>query len=158
MEFNVRIFQSAPKVPLGEMIAECDIRNSANQYTIDNLKGISIEKKFIETKAKMDGVSLLPYKIVKPEWMAFVPVTSRNGGKISLAFNDTDDETYIVSSAYTVVKVQDEERLNANYLFLMLQRAEFDRLARFNSWGSARETFTFSDLQRYEILCYPDFG
>lgn len=151
MEFNVRIFQSAPKVPLGEMIAECDIRNSANQYTIDNLKGISIEKKFIETKAKMDGVSLLPYKIVKPEWMAFVPVTSRNGGKISLAFNDTDDETYIVSSAYTVVKVQDEERLNANYLFLMLQRAEFDRLARFNSWGSARETFTFSDLQRYEI-------
>lgn len=151
MEFNVRIFQCAPKVPLGEMIAECDIRNSANQYTIDNLKGISIEKKFIETKAKMDGVSLLPYKIVKPEWMAFVPVTSRNGGKISLAFNDTDDETYIVSSAYTVVKVQDEERLNANYLFLMLQRAEFDRLARFNSWGSARETFTFSDLQRYEI-------
>lgn len=151
MEFNVRIFQSAPKVPLGEMIAECDIRNSANQYTIDNLKGISIEKKFIETKAKMDGVSLLPYKIVKPEWMAFVPVTSRNGGKISLAFNDTDDETYIVSSAYTVVKVQDEERLNANYLFLMLQRAEFDRLARFNSWGSARETFTFSDLQRYEV-------
>ena len=97
MEFNVRIFQSAPKVPLGEMIAECDIRNSANQYSIDNLKGISIEKKFIETKAKMDGVSLLPYKIVKPEWMAF------------------------------------------------------DRLARFNSWGSARETFTFSDLQRYEI-------
>ena len=47
MEFNVRIFQSAPKVPLGEMIAECDIRNSANQYTIDNLKCIRIEKKLI---------------------------------------------------------------------------------------------------------------
>ena len=145
-----KIFQGAPMVKLGELIEECDLRNSDNTYTINDLKGISIEKKFIETKANMDGVSLTSYKIVKPKWVTFVPVTSRNGNKISLAFNDTKN-TFIVSSAYTVFAVKNEDVLDASYLFLMLQRSEFDRIARFNSWGSARETYMFSDLERYEI-------
>ena len=145
-----KIFQGAPMVKLGELIEECDLRNSDNTYTLNDLKGISIEKKFIETKANMDGVSLTSYKIVKPKWVSFVPVTSRNGNKISLAFNDTKN-TFIVSSAYTVFAVKNEEVLDASYLFLMLQRSEFDRIARFNSWGSARETYMFSDLERYEI-------
>ena len=108
-------------VKLGELIEECDLRNSDNTYTLNDLKGISIEKKFIETKANMDGVSLTSYKIVKPKWVSFVPVTSRNGNKISLAFNDTKN-TFIVSSAYTVFAVKNEEVLDASYLFLMLQR------------------------------------
>ena len=145
-----KIFQGAPMVKLGELIEECDLRNSDNTYTLNDLKGISIEKKFIETKANMDGVSLTSYKIVKPKWVSFVPVTSRNVNKISLAFNDTKN-TFIVSSAYTVFAVKNEEVLDASYLFLMLQRSEFDRIARFNSWGSARETYMFSDLARYEI-------
>ena len=29
---------------------------------------------------------------------------------------------------------------------LFLTRSEFDRYARFNSWGSARETFNFEDM------------
>ena len=145
-----KIFQGAPMVKLGELIEECDLRNSDNTYTLNDLKGISIEKKFIETKANMDGVSLTSYKIVKPKWVSFVPVTSRNGNKISLAFNDTKN-TFIVSSAYTVFAAKNEDVLDASYLFLMLQRSEFDRIARFNSWGSARETYMFSDLERYEI-------
>ena len=34
---------------------------------------------------------------------------------------------------------------------LFLSRDEFDRYARFNSWGSARETFTFEDMKEVEI-------
>ncbi len=34
---------------------------------------------------------------------------------------------------------------------LYLSRAEFDRYARFNSWGSARETFSFEDMCDVEI-------
>ena len=150
MELSVKFFEGAPKVPLGELIVECDERNTKGLYTLDNLRGVSIEKKFIETKANMDGVSLTPYKIVEPTWISFVTVTSRNGGKISLAFNSSK-EPYIVSSSYVVVRVFDHKRLDPHYLFLMLQRGEFDRLARFNSWGSARETYSFEDLSRYEI-------
>lgn len=150
MELSVKFFEGAPKVPLGELITECDERNSKNLYTLDNLRGISIEKKFIETKANMEGVSLTPYKIVEPTWISFVTVTSRNGDKISLAFNDSETP-YIVSSSYVVIRVIDSNKLDPYYLFLMLQRGEFDRLARFNSWGSARETYSFEDLSRYEI-------
>ena len=34
---------------------------------------------------------------------------------------------------------------------LFLTRSEFDRYARFNSWGSARETFNFEDMCDVEI-------
>ena len=33
----------------------------------------------------------------------------------------------------------------------MLFRSEFDRYARFHSWGSARETFTWDDLIKVKI-------
>ena len=138
------------KVKVGEYVELCDERNSDNHYTLNDLRGISIQKKFIDTKADMQGVSLTPYIIVKPDYFAFVPVTSRNGEKITLAINDTDD-TYIVSSAYTVFRVKDTQKLLPDYLFMFFDRPEFDRYARFNSWGSAREVFTMDDMNDVRI-------
>ena len=34
---------------------------------------------------------------------------------------------------------------------MIFKRTEFDRYARFHSWGSARETFTWNDLVEVEI-------
>ena len=138
------------KVKVGDYIESCDERNSENHYTLNELRGISIQKKFIDTKADMQGVSLSPYIIVKPDYFAFVPVTSRNGEKITLAINDTDD-TYIVSSAYTVFRVKDKQKLLPDYLFMFFDRPEFDRYSRFNSWGSAREVFTMDDMNDVRI-------
>lgn len=138
------------KLKIGEFIEMCDERNSEGIYTLKNLCGVSIEKKFIDTKADMAGVSLAPYIVVKPDFFVFVPVTSRNGEKITLAINDSKD-TYIVSSAYTVFKVQDTNKLLPEYLFMFFNRPEFDRYARFNSWGSAREVFTMDDMNDVEI-------
>ena len=138
------------KLKIGEFIEVCDERNSEGIYTLKNLRGISIEKKFIDTKADMAGVSLAPYMVVKPDYFVFVPVTSRNGEKITLAINDSED-TYIVSSAYTVFRVKDTNRLLPEYLFMFFNRPEFDRYARFNSWGSAREVFTMDDMNDVEI-------
>ena len=138
------------KLKIGEFIEMCDERNSEGIYTLKNLRGVSIEKKFIDTKADMAGVSLAPYIVVKPDFFVFVPVTSRNGEKITLAINDSKD-TYIVSSAYTVFKVQDTNKLLPEYLFMFFNRPEFDRYARFNAWGSAREVFTMDDMNDVEI-------
>lgn len=138
------------KLKIGEFIEVCDERNSEGIYTLKNLRGVSIEKKFIDTKADMAGVSLVPYILVKPDYFVFVPVTSRNGEKITLAINDSED-TYIVSSAYTVFRVKDTNRLLPEYLFMFFNRPEFDRYARFNSWGSAREVFTMDDMNDVEI-------
>ena len=126
-----------------------DERNTDNFYTADDVRGISIEKKFIPTKADMEGVSLKNYSLVKPEDFAFVPVTSRNGGKLSIAQNDSE-EIFICSTAYVVFGTN-KEKLLPQYLMLFFNRAEFDRYARFHSWGSAREVFTWKDLCEVEI-------
>lgn len=135
---------------LGKLIQLCDARNENLQYSIEDVKGISIQKIFIETKADMAGVSLKPYYLVQPDDFAYVTVTSRNGEKITLAHNTTDN-TYIVSSSYVVFSVKDKDLLLSDYLFMYFNRPEFDRYSRFNSWGSARETFSWDDMCDMEI-------
>ena len=138
------------KYKLGDLIQIEDERNNNGIYTLDDVKGISISKIFIETKADMKDVSLSPYILVKPDFFAYVTVTSRNGEKITLAHNDTDN-TYIVSSSYVVFSVKRADLLNSDYLFMYFNRHEFDRYARFNSWGSARETFDWDTMCDIDI-------
>lgn len=57
---------------LGELLQIEDSRNYDNRYTLDDVRGISIQKIFIETKADMEGVSLSPYILVKPGSFAYV--------------------------------------------------------------------------------------
>lgn len=138
------------KYKLGDLIQLCDARNDDLQYGIEDVKGISIQKIFIETKADMTGVSLKPYYLVQPDDFAYVTVTSRNGEKITLAHNTTDN-TYIVSSSYVVFSVKETELLLSDYLFMFFNRSEFDRYSRFNSWGSARETLSWEDMCDMEV-------
>ena len=138
------------KYRLGELIAQCDEKNEDLKYTLENVRGISTQKFFIETKANMDGVSLKPYKVVNPDEFVYVADTSRRGDKIALAFNNSDG-AYLVSSVYTVFKVKDRDILSSEYLFMYFNRPEFDRYSRFNSWGSARETFEWDDFCDIEI-------
>lgn len=135
---------------LFDLIEQIDERNSSEKYGISDVKGISIQKIFIETKAKMDGVNLKPYKLVKPNTFAYVTVTSRNGEKITLAYNDSEN-TYIVSSSYIVFNVKRQDLLIPEFLFMYFNRPEFDRFSRYNSWGSARETFSWDDMCDIEI-------
>lgn len=143
-----------PEVSLGEYIDVCDERNSVGEYGLDSVRGISITKSLIYTKANMDGVSLAPYKLLRPREFSYVTVTSRNGQKISLAMNNTDN-TFIVSSSYEVFRSKNFNILLPEYIFLLLSRNEFDRYSRFNSWGSARETFDSSELCRVKISLPP---
>ena len=140
--------KTAPWVRLGDYIEECDERNTEGKYTLDDVRGISIEKKLIFTKANMDGITLEPYKLLKPLEFGYVTVTSRNGDKITLAIN-REKKTFLVSSSYKVFKTK--SKLLPEYLYLLLSRGEFDRYARFNSWGSARETFDWEEMCRINI-------
>ena len=130
---------------LGSYISMCENKNDDLLYGIDAVRGISIEKKFIDTKANMVGVSLKPYAIVNPNEFAYVTVTSRNGEKISLARNNSND-VYICSSSYIVFKINNTRELLPEYLSMLFERSEFNRYSRFNSWGSARETFDWEEM------------
>lgn len=143
-----------PSVPLGEYIEQSDERNIEEMYLLEDVTGISNEKSVIPTKADMKDVSLTPYKIFKPNEFCYVTVTSRNGGKISLALNNTG-QVKIVSSSYVVFRSIDKSILLPEYLFLLFNRPEFDRYTRFNSWGSARETFDWNEMCRVQIPLPP---
>jgi len=127
---------------LGDYIQQSDERNS--YLEIDNLLGISVNKIFIPSKSKKERLDLSKYKIVRPRQFGYVSVTSRNGEKISIAI--LDGEAGLVSSTYTVFEVKNTTGLLPEYLYLYFQRTEFDRYARFNSWGSARETFDWAEM------------
>ena len=135
---------------LGALIELCDVRNYDGLYTLDDIRGISTGKEFIDTKANMDGVSLSSYKVVDCQEFAYVADTSRRGDKIAIAFN-TGEKPVLISSIYTVFRVADKNRLLSDYLFMFFNRPEFDRYARFNSWGSARETFDWDTMCDIEI-------
>ena len=102
----------------------------------------------------MNGVSLTSYKVVAPREFAYVSDTSRRGDKMALAYNSGNTEI-LISSIYSVFRSKDEEVLLPEYLYLYFCRPEFDRYTRFNSWGSARETFDFSEMKRVQIPVPP---
>ena len=132
-----------PCVSIGKYLIPSDERNTRN-LSADSVRGLSVSKDMIKTKANMNGVSVTNYKVVPPRYIAYVSDTSRRGDKMSLGFNRTD-ETFLVSLISTVFKT-DAQYLLPEFLMLYVCRDEFDRYARFHSWGSARETFDWEDM------------
>jgi type I restriction enzyme S subunit len=138
------------KYKLGGLIEMTDERNYSGRYSLDSVKGISTEKVFIDTKANMDGVSLDSYKVVNPCEFSYVPDTSRRGDKIALAFNNST-EPVLISSIYSTFRISHNDLLLPEFLYMFFNRPEFDRYSRFNSWGSARETFSWEDFCNIDI-------
>lgn len=134
--------------PIGKYLILSDARNDMG-LEVDAVRGLAVSKGMIETKANMNGVSLSGYKIVPPHYIAYVSDTSRRGDKMSMGYNDTEN-TYLVSSISTVFTT-DTEKLLPEFLMLYFCRDEFDRYARFHSWGSARETFDWDEMCGVEI-------
>ena len=131
---------------LGEFIRQVDVRNK--NLEIDNLLGVSIEKRFIPSIANTVGTDFSSYKIVRRGQFAYGPVTSRNGNKISIAY--LNDEDAIISSSYTVFEVTECDVIDPEYLMLWFSRPEFDRYARFKSHGSVREIFDWDEMCKVE--------
>lgn len=127
---------------LGDYIVQSNERNRDLQVSF--LQGVSTSKILIKTKANTSGINFSTYKVVRTEEFVYVADTSRRGDKIALAMNSA--QPCIVSAIYTVFRVTKPIELLSEYLYLWFARPEFDRYARFNSWGSARETFDWSDM------------
>lgn len=127
-------------------ITRHDIRNGINGS--QNVMGVSTSKEFKEPTSKVNKNELANYKVVKPRQISFVQ-TTHNEKVFCNAFNNTDKD--VVVTSVNEVFSTNEEKLLPEYLVMFLNRSEFDRYARFHSWGSARETFTWNDLIKVEI-------
>ena len=132
---------------IGTYIVESNVKNSDNK--IKEVRSVSVTKEFKLTNAKVNKNELSNYLVVRPKEIAFVQ-TIGNEKVLAFAYNDYDYPV-VVSSVDKVFSSKDENVLDLQYLSLFLSRKEFDRYARFNSWGSAREVFTMDDMNDVEI-------
>lgn len=139
--------RNMPCDKIGDYIAESNVKNSDKK--IKEVRSVSVTKEFKLTNAKVNKEELGGYLVVNPKEIAFVQTTG-NEKVLAFAYNDYDYPV-VVSSVDKVFKSKDENILNLQYLALFLSRKEFDRYARFNSWGSAREVFTMDDMNDVEI-------
>ena len=135
-----------PCEKIGQYIERHDVRNGPNGTK--NVMGISTSKCFREPTSKVNKNELANYKVCRPRQIGFVQ-TTHNEKVFTYAFNNTDEDI-VVSSVNEVFSTQ-EDKLYPEYLCMFFNRTEFDRYARFHSWGSARETFTWNDLIEVEI-------
>ena len=135
-----------PCEEIGRYIERHDIRNGKNGSK--NVMGISTSKQFREPTSKVNKNELANYKVCHPRQIGFVQ-TTHNEKVFTYAFNNTKEDI-VVSSVNEVFSTQ-EDKLYPEYLCMFFNRTEFDRYARFHSWGSARETFTWNDLIEVKI-------
>lgn len=135
-----------PCEKIGKYIQQKNDRNS--DKTLDFVMGLSTKKVFREAQSRVNRDELGNYKIVYPYDIAFVPTTDT--WKVLAFAVNRFNKPLVVSPIYEVFSV-DQGKLLSQYLAIWLSRKEFDRYARFNSWGSARENFSFEDMQNVEI-------
>lgn len=128
---------------LGDYIQEVTIKN--RDLSNIPLLGVSIKKVLMPSIANTIGTDMSTYKLIRKNQFAYGPVTSRNGDKISIALLEEYDNA-MVSQAYTVFEVIDENELLPEYLMMWFRRPEFDRYARYMSHGSAREIFSWTEM------------
>lgn len=140
-----------PSVTLGDYIEEYNVTNSDN--SIKTVKSVSVFKEFRDTNAKVNKEELSKYKVVQPGMMSYVQ-TTKNEKCFACCVNHFE-EPIVVTSVNKVFFVTKPKELNIDFLFLFLNRKEFDRFAIFNSWGSAREVFQWEDLKAVQIPLPP---
>ena len=137
-------------VRLGDYIEQCDERNEALRYGLADVRGVSNTKLIQKTKANMTGRNLSTFHVVDKNHFVFNRRTTRNGERLGLGFNDSND-IFIFTEDYVHFKIIDEELLEPTFLYIFFLRDEFDRQVRYHSWGSATEFFNWEDMQRVLI-------
>ena len=136
---------------MGSLIEQSLDSNTDLVFGENDVKGMTITKEIIPTKANTEGADLCKYLIVKPKEFIYNPRT--HGKKIGLGFNDTQ-KSFIISWNNITFRIAEVAKnlLLPDYLYIYFKRDEWDRLACFSSWGSSTEVFSWSTLCDMDIV------
>ena len=140
------IKKSAPLLRLGDHITQLFEKNDNEKLGIDRVRGVSNTKEIQRTKANVSMRDLSTFLVIRRNQFVFNRRTTRNGERLGLGFNDTD-EPLLFTNDYVAFEIRDTDVLLPEYLYLYFKRDEFDRYVRYNSWGSATEFFNWEDMQ-----------
>lgn len=133
------------KYKLGDLIELVLDTNSDLKYGPDDVRGMTITKEIIPTKANLSGTDLSKFIVVSPEEFIYNPRT--HGKKIGFGYNNTNSH-FIISWNNIAFRVKEKMKKSVvpYYLFLHFKRDEWDREACYQSWGTSTEVFTWDAL------------
>lgn len=138
------------KVKIGKLVEPVSVKCGIPQC--ENVSGINIFKRFMPSRNV--GADTSNYLIVPPGHFAFNLMHVGRDEKIPVAINDTEDDI-IVSAAYFVFKVVDEETILKEYLNVVMTSPEFDRYAWFCTDSSIRGNLDWDRFCDIEIYVPP---
>ena len=135
---------------LGELIELVTETNSDLKYQENDVRGMTITKEIIPTKANVKNTDLSKFLVVHPNEFIFNPRT--HGKKIGFGYNNSN-KAFLISWNNIAFSLSEYGRKLAlpKYLFLHFNRSEWDRAACFSSWGSSTEVFSWNALCDMDI-------
>jgi type I restriction enzyme S subunit len=133
---------------IGDYIQLVDKRNKG--LHVNQLLGLSISKQFIPSVANTVGTDMENYKIIRKNQFACSTMQVRRDKKMPVALLQQVDEA-IISQAYPVFEVKDEEKLLPEYLMMWFARSEFDREACFHAVGGVRGSLEWEDFENMQL-------
>lgn len=142
------------KYKIGELIELVLDTNSDLFYQPKDVRGMTITKDIIPTKADLKGTDLSRFFVVHPGEFIYNPRT--HGKKIGLGYNNTN-KNFIISWNNIAFKIKKtiQEIVLSEYLFLNFKRDEWDREACYQSWGTSTEVFSWDSFCDMEIELPP---
>lgn len=133
---------------IGDFIREVNVRNT--ELKVTNLLGINIDKFFMPSVANTIGTDMSKYKIVKNGQFACNRMHVGRDKRLPVALSK-EEEDIIVSPAYDVFEIIDNEVLNPDYLMMWFSRKEFDRNAWFFTDADVRGGLKWNAFCNMEI-------
>ncbi|MCM1111458.1 MAG: restriction endonuclease subunit S [Clostridium sp.] len=137
---------------LGDFIRQVDVRNK--DLAVTNLVGVNLDKEFMPSVANTVGTDMSTYKIVKYNQFGCKLMSVERDRKMPISLMKSIEPT-LISSAYYVFEVIDENVLDPDYLFLQIKNPEFDRRLWFSSGGDVRGGVGFENLEDMPISVPP---
>ena len=137
---------------LGNHIRLIDARNKGN--ITNRVLGINIDKYFMPSVANVIGTDLSKYKLITKGKFACNPMHVGRDERLPVALYE-EEEPAIVSPAYFMFEIIDNNILNEDYLMMWFRRPEFDRVCWLHTDGSVRGGITWDDICRLELPIPP---
>lgn len=133
---------------LGDFIRPVNNRNKG--LITKDLRGLSMSKEFRKSTSNIVGTDLTKYKLVYKNQFACDFMSVIRVHKLPVVKHD-EDQPVIVSPAYSVFEVIDENILDPQYLMMWFRRPEFDRYADFRCDSAIRGGFKWDELCEVEL-------
>ena len=133
---------------LGEIVKLVDERNKSLESS--DVLGISIDKEFMPSVANTIGTDLSNYKVLRMNTFACNPMHVGRDERLPVSLYKKDIPA-IVSPAYFMFRINNENEVLSDFLMLLFRRDDFDRNCWFRTDGSVRGGITWNDICEIKI-------